>query len=80
MPNMDRTGPQELGPLTGKGFGRCGNGLGHGCRRGFGCGFGFRNNIPLTITKDEERKILESEIKEIELEKQEIEKRLKESK
>ncbi|MDI6806483.1 MAG: hypothetical protein QMD14_01550 [Candidatus Aenigmarchaeota archaeon] len=33
---------------------------------------------PVTLTREEEKKILEEELKEIDLEKQEIEKRLKE--
>jgi hypothetical protein len=49
-------------------------------RRGFGRGyrrgFGFRRQV--TLTKEEERKILEAELKEIEVEKREIEKRIKE--
>lgn len=78
MPGQDRTGPLGQGSLTGRGLGLCGNGRsqGFGCRRGFGRGFGFRRQI--TLTKDEEKKILESELGELNLEKQEIEKRLKE--
>ena len=78
MARQDRTGPLGQGPLTGRGLGLCGNGRsqGFGCKRGFGRGYGFRRSIPLT--KDEEKKILESELEEIGLEKQEIEKRLKE--
>jgi hypothetical protein len=63
--------------MTGRGFGQCGGGM----RRGFG-GFGrccgFRRSV--TLTKDEEKKVLEAELKEIEQERQEIEKRLKEVK
>lgn len=78
MSGQDRTGPLGQGPLTGRGLGLCGNGMiqGSGCRRGFGREFGFRRSI--SLTKDEEKKILESELEEIGLEKQEIEKRLKE--
>ena len=43
MPAFDQTGPQGMGPLTGRGFGRCGSGLGRnfgfGLRRSFGRGF-----------------------------------------
>lgn len=78
MPNMDRTGPQGMGALTGRGLGPCGGGMRRGCGRGFGRGFGFRNQI--TLTKEEEKKILEAELTEMNLEKQEIEKRLKELK
>lgn len=77
MPGQDRTGPLGQGPLTGRGFGPCGYGRrGFGYGRGFGRGYGFRR--PISLTKEEEKEILESELEEINLEKQEIEKRLKE--
>ena len=68
MPYRDRTGPDGQGSLTGRGFGPCGRGLG---RR-----FPYREQV--ILTKSEEKKILEAELKEIEVEKKEIEKRLKE--
>lgn len=73
MPHQDRTGPLGRGQLTGRGLGPCGGGL----RRGFGRGF---RREPVTLSKEEEKKILEVELKDIELEKKEIEKRLKEVK
>jgi hypothetical protein len=82
MPGLDGTGPRGYGPLTGGGFGPCGRGLAF--RRGFGRGFGlrgprgFQTTEPINLTKEEQKKILEAELKEIEAEKQEIEKRLKE--
>jgi len=39
---------------------------------------GFPVFEPLNLTKEEQKKILEAELKDIEIEKQEIEKRLKE--
>lgn len=69
MPGFNGTGPMGIGPLTGRGFGPCG--------RGFGWRYQYLSNEPVTLTKDEEKKILEAELKEIDLEKQEIEKRLK---
>lgn len=39
MPMFDRTGPIGLGPMTGRGFGPCGLGL--GWRRRFGAGRGL---------------------------------------
>jgi hypothetical protein len=82
MPKQDKTGPQGLGPLTGRGLGPCGDGMRRGCGRGFGRGIGFRARYatPVTLTKEEEKKIIEADLKEIDLEKQEIEKRLKEMK
>ncbi|MBU1252660.1 MAG: DUF5320 domain-containing protein [Nanoarchaeota archaeon] len=65
MPAQDRTGPQGLGSLTGRGFGPCGCGMRRGCGMGFGRGLEFRRK---TLTEIEEKKILEEELKEIELE------------
>lgn len=66
MSKFDGTGPLGYGPLTGRGFGRC-------------RGFGWRSQ-QVQFSEAEERKILESELVEIEAEKREIEKRLKEMK
>jgi len=42
MPYLDGTGPWGLGPMTGRGLGRCGRGFGYGGRgRGYGRGFGY---------------------------------------
>ena len=43
MPAQDKTGPQGMGPLTGRGLGPCACGLG----RGFGLGrFWSRSRLP----------------------------------
>lgn len=82
MPAQDGTGPNGMGPMTGRGLGPCGQG--RGFRRGFGrgfCGFfgsGMARNA--NLTKEEEKKILEAELKELENEKKAIEKALKEMK
>ena len=91
MPGFDRTGPQGRGPLTGRGMGPCGagspGGYGRGYGRGFGRGYGFRRYQaypdapqaePVSIGKDEQKKVLEEELKEIDAEKKAIEKKLKE--
>ena len=78
MPRQDGTGPLGQGALTGRGLGPCGGGMRRGFGRSCGRGVGFRRSI--TLTKDEEKKILEAELKEVDLEKQETEKRLKEMK
>ena len=93
MPNRDKTGPTGQGPLTGRGLGPCGAGLargrgfGRGFGRGLGRGFGRRCWCPMVqqatevnMPKEDEKKILEAELKEIEAEKAEIAKRLKELK
>ena len=80
MPNQDGTGPQGQGPMTGRGLGPCGRGLARG--RGFGRGMGWKRGFaqPVTLTKEEEKNILEAELKELEEEKKAIEKRIKEIK
>ncbi|MBL7148137.1 MAG: DUF5320 domain-containing protein [Nanoarchaeota archaeon] len=65
-----------FGRLTGRGLGPCSRGL----RQCFGRGFGFRYTEPLNLSKEEEKKVLEAELKDMELERKEIEKRLKEMK
>ena len=82
MPWFDGTGPGNSGPMTGRGFGPCGRGFAF--RGGFGRGFRrFGNSAyseSLTLSKEEQRKILEAELGQIELEKKELENRLKEMK
>jgi hypothetical protein len=78
MPNQDRTGPNGQGQMTGRGLGPCGQGLARG--RGFGRGFCRRTVTPVNLTKDQEKKILQAELAEIEAEKTEIEKQLKNTK
>jgi len=74
MPNKDGTGPRGMGALSGRGLGPCGGGM----RRGCGRGFGYRRQV--TLTEAEEEKILEADLKDIEVEKEAIQKRLKEMK
>ncbi|MBS3099889.1 DUF5320 domain-containing protein [Candidatus Pacearchaeota archaeon] len=63
MPNMDKTGPQGMGAMTGRGLGPCGGGMRRGFSRGCGRGFGFR--VPMTLTKDEEKKSLKLSLKKL---------------
>ncbi|MFH0875365.1 MAG: DUF5320 domain-containing protein [archaeon] len=77
MPNKDKTGPYGQGTLTWRGMGQCEGGMRRGFGLGCGRGAGLRYAKPLILTKEEQRKVLESELKEIDIEKQEIEKRLK---
>jgi len=68
MPNRDMSGPNGLGPLTGRGLGPCGLAL----RRGFRRGYRWKViDEPIELDREEEKKILKAE-------KQEIDKRLKE--
>lgn len=79
MPGGDGTGPLGQGPLTGRGLGPCGRGL--AVRRRFG-GRSYRYPIAqqITLTKQEQKKILEEEKKELELELKAIQEKLKELK
>ncbi|MEM4245269.1 MAG: DUF5320 domain-containing protein [Candidatus Nanoarchaeia archaeon] len=82
MPGFDGTGPYGTGPV-GLGLGPCGRGLAF--RRGYGRWIGWRcwRRLPVeevAFTKEEEKKILEAELKEFDAKKQAIEKRLKELK
>ena len=92
MPGYDGYGPDGRGPLTGRGFGYCRN-SGRGFRRGFGRGYGFRRafrddydlsyeRLPYErpLTKIEEKKILEEELKDLDEEKKAIQNKLKELK
>lgn len=83
MPNRDKTGPMGQGPVTGRGFGPCGKGLGSG--RGFGCGRGFGRglgryfgwNQPQTEAEQKQalvdyRKALEEELEDVKKEEKEL--------
>ncbi len=81
MPWGDGTGPWWIQGRNIRGFWRCwrfGRGFGW-----FGRGFRWRSFWPFRdyeLTKEEEIKILEAALKDIEVEKREIEKKLKELK
>jgi len=83
VPNKDKTGPAGQGPVTGKGFGPCGKGLGSG--RGFGCGRGFGRglgryfgwNQPQTEAEQKQalidyRKALEEELEDVKKQEEEL--------
>jgi hypothetical protein len=79
MPGFDRTGPMGVGPMTGRGFGPCGLGL--GWRRKFGPGRGlgryFTWSWPTTAKEQQEaltgyRKALEEELEDVKKEEKEL--------
>jgi len=81
MPALDKTGPQGQGPLTGRGLGPCGRGLGmragFGRCRGFGRGLGryFGWNAPQTEEDQKKaladyRQALEEELEDLKKEEQ----------
>jgi hypothetical protein len=86
MPGFDGTGPDGLGPMTGRGMGPCGNNQGRGRGRGMGRGMGRslrqgycpffpNNNAPTPPERIDVlkayKKELEEEIKALEAEKNE---------
>lgn len=80
MPGFDKTGPMGAGPMTGRGFGPCGLGL--GWRRRFGAGRGMGRyfgswNFPQT--KEDKlkaladyEKALQEELDDVQKEKEEV--------
>lgn len=81
MPNFDGTGPAGAGPMTGRGFGPCGFGLGwrrrFGAGRGMGRYFGWK--WPQTSEDQkkaisEYKKALEEELEDVKKEEEELEK------
>jgi len=72
MPRLDGTGPQGMGPRTGRGMGYCATGYGYGS----GCPMGYGRRL----SRKSEREILEDELQAIEEEKEEIISRLDELK
>ena len=82
MPGFDKTGPMGAGPMTGRGFGPCGLGL--GWRRRFGAGRGMGRyfacwNFPQT--KEDKlkaladyKKALQEELEDVEKEEDEVNK------
>ncbi|MBN2566761.1 DUF5320 domain-containing protein [Candidatus Woesearchaeota archaeon] len=77
MPGFDRTGPDRMGPMTGRGMGPCGGGR----ARGFGRGRRYldRDAYPTArrLTEEEEKASLMADLKELEDSKREMESRLK---
>lgn len=74
MPNLDGTGPNGQGSMTGRGLGPCGRGLARGS--GFGRGSGRRMgfNCPYAKPTKEE---LQAELDALEQEKAKLQKELK---
>lgn len=74
MPGFDKTGPQGKGPLTGRGFGPCGMGLGWRRMFGMGRGMGRYFNWNEPQTKEEQMKALVDYKKALEEELEDIRK------
>jgi hypothetical protein len=80
MPGLNGTGPQGLGPRTGRGLGWCLFGFGRGLGRGWGRGFGRWWRSTAVPSVQEEKEMLAEEMKMLKEEIKEIEKRLEELK
>ena len=80
MPGFDGTGPAGQGSMTGRGFGNCAGArprMGCGCGCGRGYGRRFWRYAPVEFSEEDQRKILQEELKDLEAEKEAIETRLK---
>lgn len=89
MPRGDRTGPDGMGPMTGRGLGDCagtaspfygrgfGRGLGRG--RGFGRGYGFAAPVVQYREAASEKGILENQVKIMKEQLRNLEQRLAET-
>ena len=76
MPRGNQTGPMGMGPMTGRGMGFCGGGLGKG--RGYGramCGWFYQKYQ--VMPKNEKKDLLKSEIEDLKQEIQMVEEELK---
>lgn len=80
MPNNDGTGPNGEGPRTGRMHGPCGRGYHmQGNNRGMGrMGFGRNRFSESSLSKEEQKRLLETELNELETEKEAIKRRLQE--
>jgi len=91
MPAQDGTGPRGMGPRTGRGLGPCGTGYGRGYGMGYGRGRGYGQGYrmgygpgyaaqPYEPTKEEQKKMIEAELKGLDEEKKALQKMLKDLK
>lgn len=77
MPGFDKTGPIGQGPMTGRGFGPCGLGLGWRKRFGAGRGMGrYFNCWNWPQTKSDQLQALEDYKKSLKEELEDVEKEL----
>lgn len=81
MANLNGMGPNNQGPMTGRGMGTCGGGTGMGRRGGRGgrglgrgrcCDYGV--SMPYQPTKEEYKKMLQTEIEDLKAELKELDK------
>jgi hypothetical protein len=65
MPQFDKTGPQGMGPGTGRGMGACGTGKGFGRGYGRGCGRGLDRRRFNVLSGEEKKELLKTEIEDL---------------
>lgn len=78
MPGFDKTGPMGQGPITGRGFGPCGLGLGWRRRFGMGRGLGRYFSWDWPQTKEEKSQALKDYKEALNEELEDVENELKE--
>lgn len=76
MPGFDQTGPQVMGPRTGRGFGPCGFGMSWGRGRGYGRGLGRYFGWGVVQTKEEKVKEIKDYLEALKEEIEDVEKHL----
>jgi hypothetical protein len=64
MPNRNGTGPAGMGPMSGRGMGRCGGGRGAG--NGQGLGLGRRGGFRGQAAPQDETQALKARVAELE--------------
>jgi hypothetical protein len=78
MPGFDQTGPMGQGPMTGRGFGPCGLGLGGRRHFGPGRGMGRYFGWQWPQSKEEQKEVLKEYKKALQEELEDVEKEEKE--
>ena len=79
MPGFDKTGPMGTGPMSGRGFGPCGLGLGWRKRYGMGRGFGRYFGWRWPQTKKDQVQALKEYQQSLKEELEDVEKEIKDS-
>ncbi|OGS13227.1 MAG: hypothetical protein A2234_10850 [Elusimicrobia bacterium RIFOXYA2_FULL_58_8] len=64
MPNRNGTGPTGMGPMNGRGMGRCGGG--RGADNGRGAGLGRRGFFQAPVATQDEPEALKARVAELE--------------
>ncbi|MBU0585945.1 DUF5320 domain-containing protein [Candidatus Micrarchaeota archaeon] len=79
MPNLDGTGPFGQGKMSGRKMGACAGGVG-GNRMGRGNRCRWTDAQSISLSEEDQLKVLEARLKEMDVERSAIEKKLKDLK